>query len=258
MARTRFNLDLRTLDRLLILVHGNYAVGKTHLQGDFLLEEAQHGSVVFINTKGEDGYLSIANLGLGEIGETIETYQDFLDLHADYRKKGLRAFALDSIVGLDDIVLTKLFGKLRRPENPDEWNRFHMEANNIHTMLRELAPFGLAVASSDVSVDAVARAEAGNPTGFQGRVTPNLPGAQASSIAAKFDLVGHLTAEMVSPKVIKRKVTFAPSRRLLTRQRLPALILEDITIPDGRGGWLAIKSAIEQVLQPAAKEAATQ
>ena len=246
--RDRFNLDMKNMERCLTLIHGNYGSGKTFLQGDFLLDESQYGKVLFINVRGEDGYLSIANLGLGEIAETIEDYKDFKELVNDYAGK-FHAFALDSLVALDRIITTSVVGIGKSPEGHDDWGKFHNQADLAAGLLRTIAPWGLCVASSDVSVDNVARGEAGNPKGFQGRVTPDLPGRQAAGIAGKMDLVGHMRAETISPKMVKRTVSFQPSKNALTRQRLPSSIPGDIVIPDGRGGWAAIKQAIELALK---------
>src|SRR3990167_11125059 len=71
--RTAFDLDLATLDTCLMLIHGAYACGKTHLQGDFLTWAQGRGEVAFLNVKGEDGYASIAAAGLWKVGETVDS-----------------------------------------------------------------------------------------------------------------------------------------------------------------------------------------
>src|SRR3990167_2192174 len=81
--RTKFNLNLATLDHFTVLLQGVYIVGKTHLLGDMLRYESQFGPVRFCNSEGEDGWMTISGMNLGEIGETVQNYKDMLDYHAD-------------------------------------------------------------------------------------------------------------------------------------------------------------------------------
>ena len=92
--RQRFNLDLTSSEKMTFLIHGNYGVGKTFLLGDMLREEKKSGTVAYINIAGEDGALSIRNLGLGDVGENVDTLTDLKDALADYRKQGLAALAV--------------------------------------------------------------------------------------------------------------------------------------------------------------------
>src|SRR5574338_30668 len=96
MALVRMNLNVKALDTLMMLVHGDYGHGKTDLAGDLLRTEKEHGEVLFVNVKGEDGTLTLANHGLGEVGVTVEEHKDFMDLTDQLMKKPIRALAVDS------------------------------------------------------------------------------------------------------------------------------------------------------------------
>ncbi len=236
--RKRFDLDVTTPDKLAILVHGGYSVGKTRLAGDCLKHEKQAGEVRFINVVGEDGYLSNGDLGLGAVGETVETVADFEEMLAEYAKTPLRAVAIDSMKALVRLVMLKACGG-RMPEKTD-YVTIHWVMENLVTSLRRIAGIVFCVCPSDRSVDSQ----------ITGRtmITPDLPGREAHGSAGWFDLVGYMTADVVGPNKVARKVSFAPNSQYVTRQRFRRLI-PDITIPEGEGGWVRIWGAVQEALK---------
>jgi len=66
------------------MVHGGRGAGKTHLMGDFLKTESKNGLVRFINVVGEDGGLTLRGMGLGDVGEDIDSLKDFNDALTEY------------------------------------------------------------------------------------------------------------------------------------------------------------------------------
>src|SRR6266446_6736108 len=236
--RHKLNLDLRSLDRVMMLVHGGYSSGKTHLVGDMLRYEMQHGPVKFLNVKGEDGTLSIASMGLGESGETVETLQDYKDALNDARKANLRALGVDSFKALVKIVTFAKIGD--RPPAKDDYTGIHYEMAELATSLRSVAPVVLCVCPSGKSV---------NQLDGRTYITPDLPGREAAGAAGWFDFLGYLSAETLGADNVKRRVTFAPNTNVITRQRLPKQLTSDITIPNGGGGWEAIYKALQNSLK---------
>jgi hypothetical protein len=241
-VRKRFDLSKSNLDRLLLLIYGAYGAGKTRICGDFLLWARERGEVAYINIAGEDGMASLAGLGLGEVGETVETIADFDAAIAEYAKKGVAGVAIDSLTAFYQIALTHSVGEPRFPDPKKDGERARMLwsiiAQTVKTRIhasRAAAPFVLWVAPHDRSDDAI--------TGNKG-VTPDLPGKLAWSSGGMFDFVGTLSAEVGGPGKVSRRVSFAPLPGTLTRQRAPRALLRDIAIPEGRGGWSAVFNEI--------------
>jgi hypothetical protein len=237
-VREKLKLDLDSLDRFTMLIHGDYGAGKTYLVGDFLAEESKEGPVYYINIKGEDGYLSLRAFGSSLEGETVETVGDLRAVLAELRGRNLRALGIDSLRVLYRVVSRHRVGE-RQPVK-DDFSGIHWEGENLVAELRSVAPRVLCVCPSDKSVHHLS----GRTT-----ITPDVPGRAASGCAGWFDFVGYLRADTVGREV-RRRVTFAPSGDVITRLRLPRPIVDDIILPEGPGGWLAIRNALEAALKP--------
>jgi hypothetical protein len=252
MARIKFNLDLQLTNSFTMMVHGIRASGKTYLIGDMLAHERQHGPVCFVNMAGEDGAASVRSFGLGEIGETLETYDDFKAFCRDYAGKKLRAVGLDSISVLGKAVMKSVIGADRLPritKESNEWGEFHREMDTAMTLLRNTAERVLAVCPSDRSVDAVTQ---------RTYISPDLPGRQAVGSAGWFDFVAYLQADVVGPATVSRKLIIAPNSTIVVRQRLAKQIVKDIVLPNGPGGWKIIVDTIAEHAQVQPQPAATQ
>lgn len=240
MARQKFNLDLLMADSFTAMVHGIRAAGKTHLIGDMLKTEREHGPVCFINMAGEDGQASAKSFGLGEIGETHESYDDFKAFCREYQGKKLRAVGLDSVSVLGRWVMKSVVGADRLPritKESNEWGEFHREMDNAMALFRNTAKRILAVCPSDRSVDAVTT---------RTYISPDLPGRQAVGSAGWFDFVAYLQAEVTGPGKVERKLIIAPNNTIVVRQRLSKQIANDITLPDGPGGWKKFSDIIAE------------
>lgn len=240
--RTRFNLDLTDLTRFTMLIHGNNAVGKTSLLGDMLLEERKNGAVAFINIAGEDGSLSIRNLGLGEIGENVDTLDDLKSALADFRRAGLSAIAVDGGKWLGRACIRHVCGE-RPPsvgKGSDDWQKIHTEFESVIASLRHVAPIVLMASTSDRSMDQVS----GELT-----LTPDLPGRQAAGVGGMFDFVFVMAARPTGPNKVRRWLMTAPAGNTLIRTRLPRPLPHEIEIPENGGGWRRVKEAIQKALE---------
>ena len=243
MSRQKLNMDLQTLDGFTMLIHGDRASGKTALAGDMLVTELKAGGEVrFINVKGEDGTLTLRGMGLGDRGETVETYEDFNSCLLDYTKLGLAGLAVDSLAALNQWVAYKVCGAERMPiidrNNPkNEWGDLHREMTNLAMRMRRTAKYVIATCPSDKSTNQL--------TG-KIYITPDLPGREAAGSAGWFDFVGYLTANPVGPGRVSRVVTFTPNSQVIVRQRLPMgkALTSDFTLPEGPGAWSLIKGEI--------------
>jgi len=244
--RSKFSLDLATkeLDRAMTLIHGGYAAGKTHLMADFLKYYSQFGKVRFLNVIGEDGYMSAQTFGLGDIGETVDKYSDMEAALADYKKDGILALGVDSMKPASRLAMTHVLGTdSRMPSvggNTNEWGAVHFAMENLTSKMRAVCPWVMCVCPSDKSV---------NQLDGKTYITPDLPGREAAGSAGWFDFVGYLWADVVGAGKVTRKIRFAPNTTILTRQRLPRPITQDITIPEGGGGWKEVLAAINTTLK---------
>ena len=250
--REKFSLDLKTptLEKMIMLLHGGYAAGKTHIMADFLKYYRSSGPVRFINIIGEDGYLSAQSFGLGDVGETVTTYDDLEAALLDAKKDKCVAIGLDSMKMAAKLAMAKVVGSSdRMPSvggNGNEWGDVHFKMENLTNRLRNAAPYVLCVCPSDKSV---------NQLDGKTYITPDLPGREAAGSAGWFDFVGYISSDIQSANKIVRKVKFAPNNSILTRQRLPKPIINDIELPEGEGGWKRILDTINNILSDATKKA---
>jgi hypothetical protein len=246
--RHKFNLDLAQVDTILMLVHGGYAAGKSHFIGDFLRTEATNGLVRYLNIRGEDGQMSLASLGLGEVGETVETFADFEEAITEYSKLGLRALGVDSVKALSRVVMQHVLGEDRLPVvggNTNEWSPIHFTMERVSNMLRRAAPYVVCACPSDKSV---------NQLDGKTYITPDLPGRQAAGSAGWFDFVAYLQSDTTGPGTVMRKLILAPNTKIITRQRLPHPITNDVVVPTGGGGWTRFMNAVHEAMKPHSKK----
>lgn len=242
--RVKLNLDLTTLDKISMLIQGPYGSGKTHLQGDFLRWAKERGKAAFVNIKGEDGYGSLAAMGLGDIAETAETLADYDSIVAEYSKQGYYGVAADSLPALEDLVIRSVMpdGQLRYPDPKLDGERAKMLWGQIKMLLRARVTASRSVGRIVLWVASYDKSEVEG----EGKLTaPNLIGKSARASAGWFDFLGTLTADTKSPTSVTRSVSFAPSTTVLSRQRVAKTITQLITIPEGGGGWAAIWAALE-------------
>lgn len=239
--RKVINLDLSTLDRFTMLVHGNYGVGKSFLLGDFLSYYKSMGPVRFINIAGEDGFLTLANMQLGEIGETVETLQDLQDALSDAKKAEVVALAIDGIKHVGRLVIRANCGD-RLPsvgKGSDDWQKIHRDLENVITSLRQVAPVVLCASSSDRSMDQISG---------ELSLTPDLPGRAASGVGGMFDMVFVMKATVVGPGKVKRSLMTAPMANTVIRARLPKPLPTEIVLPEGPGAWKVIFDTLQKSL----------
>jgi hypothetical protein len=242
--RHKINLDVATLDRAMVLVHGPYGAGKTHLGGDMLRWcKEQNLTYAFVNLMGEDGATSLAAMGLGDHGETVDTVGDLDEAIAEYAKAGTYGVVFDSLPALYWLINKNLFGEIRYPDPKLDgdrakmlWGQLTMQTLGRLRKSRLAGQVVLWLAADDKSEDVVQGGQ---------RTTPNLVGRLAREAAGCFDFEGHLTANTISDSKVKREITFAPSGAVQTRQRSATTIIAPISIPKDRGGWNAVWAAMQ-------------
>lgn len=250
MTVKRFNLDDVSNSGGSILFVGEAAVGKTHLLGDMLKTESEKGSVLYINILGEDGMLTISKLGLGNIGVTIDTYDDFMQLIKDNTAKPMQAWAIDSFQMLQRLASKKITGSDRTPKIPsteelkqgavNEWPEIHRLTEDAARKSRFGARFIGLACSIDKTTDNLDMSVKPKPK----YIGPNLPGKEANECQYWFDFIGQLSCTAVGPGKYLRTFDMVKDNVKLVRQRLPKLIIKPIVLPEGPGGWKAIKDEV--------------
>jgi hypothetical protein len=249
LARRKLNLDKAELDRLGVLVHGAYGVGKTHFEGDFLRWAVKQGKKArFISIIGEDGHKTLKGMGLGELGEEVTTPADFNTAVAEAATDKVEALAVDSLPAYANMVLRSFFqGELRYPDPTKDgqravmlWGQLKMLTMGAVLRTREAVPFVLWVSAHDKGEDPI---QGGGKT-----ITPDMVGKQALGCIGWFDAVMHLRAQTVGPNKVRRWLEVAPSEQVATRQRFPNVITEDIPVPEKEGGWEAFYQRVQKAM----------
>lgn len=246
----KFNLDDVGMRGGTILPFGDAAVGKTHLIGDMLKVEQAAGPVQYINILGEDGMLTISKLGLGNVGVTIDTYEDFMALIKEKTAKPDQAWGIDSFQMLQRLASKKITGSDRLPKIPssdemksgaiNEWPEIHRLVEDAARKAKYAARFVMFACSIDKTVDNLDLS--GRPKAKY--IGPNLPGKEATECQYWFDFIGQLTCTAVGPGKYLRTFDMVKDNIKLVRQRLPQMIVKPIILPEGQGGWLTIKNEI--------------
>jgi len=260
--RERFNLDINTLDRFSLMVIGINGAGKTRLLGDMLAHEKSYGEVLYVHAENEDGLLTISGMNIGNNGVTVSTYEEYMEAIGHYADssagKELQAIAIDSLhafVPLCKLVVmqkSKYQGTDRDLVIPNaderkagapggEWSEFHILLEKVVRSARKVAKY---------TMFACAMAPTGDPMSLDSgmkrpdRIGPDLPGTAATRSAGWFNFVGELKVRQLADGP-KREFDLRATGKNVIRQSIPNEITDIINIPTGKGGWLAIKNAIE-------------
>ena len=239
MTVQQLDLDNIVFEDIRILIHSTRAGGKTHLAGDMLKHESQYGPVAYVNTDGE-GLMTIKGIGLGKVGYKVESLADVKELIKQFTPKKLHAIAVDSVQHLERLVKIGVMGTDQRSpvstKDKNEWVDIGREFENLLLAFQKTAKIVMLTCPSAINTDQIT----GNPR----VISPDLSGARAMGIAGYVEWCGYIKVVAIGPGKVKRSVQFAPDGVTLVRQQTPNAIKEDITLPDGPGGWALVKAAI--------------
>lgn len=248
MAIQKLDLDNLTFEDIRMLIHSTRAGGKTFLAGDFLRHEMQYGPVAYVNTDGE-GLMTIKGMGLGKVGYKVETLKDFKAVIAEFTKNRLHALAVDSLQILERMVKIDVMGTADRSpvstKDKNEWVDIGREYENAILSLGKAAKLVLCTCPSAINADQIT----GNPR----IISPDLSGQRALGVGGYFEYVGYIKILPIGKGKVKRSVQFAPDGVTLVRQQVPNSICDDIVLPEGPGGWQAIKDTITKAMEGPAK-----
>lgn len=203
--------------------------------------EKQFGPVAYINTDGE-GLMTIKGIGLGDIGYQVETLKDFKELMVECIKKPLHALVVDSLQVLERMAKLHVLGTCDRSptstKEKNEWVDIGREFENALVSIGKAAKIVICTCPSALNMDPI--------TQTMKLVSPDLSGQRAMGCAGFFEYVGYIKTVQTGKGVSKRSIQFASDGVTLVRQQTPNEIIEDIPLPQGPGGWVAIKHRIEK------------
>ena len=247
--RQRFNLNVADLKRPSVLIQGIPNSGKTHLAGDMLRTEQEFGPVRFINIKGEDGWQSIAHMGLGDIGITVDAATDVRELAGEFVRDKVHAAVLDGARLLYGLLLVamvqsdpKCATEVRLPDarfdgekSKGYWSQARFQMEQTITLLKTSVNVLMATTVSAQDVHEI--------TGLK-QIAPDIYGKMGSGLIGLFDFSGYIKAEVIGPGRSQRTVSFEVRNDVQTRQRLAFPLKDPIVLPEGFGGWQKIKTAL--------------
>ena len=245
--RRPYNLDLPSLDRIALLIHGGYGQGKTHLVGDMLRTERANGPVRYLNIAGEDGSASIAAMGLGEIGVTVDTYEDLRAEIAEMGKQNLRALGVDTLHHIARLCMVYVTGGERLPriaKDSNEWGELNQMLRATVLTLKTVAPVLMVACPSDKSMDQLT-----------GKVlwTPDVPGRNAVGCSGWFDFVFVMKSDVIGYNMTKRTLLTGPINDVVIRTRTPKPLPTEIEIPENGGGWAKLYATIQKAFNNTGK-----
>ena len=242
MIKRGIDLDLHSLDRFSMLVHGDYNTFKTYLVGSFLASLIRQGKrVVFWNIRGEDGMQTLA--AFPEIDPKkhvwdLETAQDIEAALAELISKPYDGLGIDSgKLWAAKIMLLFTSGEdrpLRVPRGKgdysQEWPLMHHKMERMMQAIRQAAaqviitcPSDLSSHHLDPSLDTWTKTK---------RVTPDFPGNEATRSSGWFDYIGYCEVKATSPGEARRLLHFEYNNEFITRARVVIPFKEGIKIPD--------------------------
>lgn len=246
------DLDEATWNGGSILIHSPWGNGKTHLVGDFLRYNQQYGPVAYINFKGEDGYDTVQQMGLGKVRVDIKSYDEWRSFLNWAEKKNYQAIGYDSLKEAFQLAIEKKTGGAERAPitgdfKSNEWPDIHAWVRYGMLQSNRVAKYVMWTCPTDTGRDSMAELATGiKPP--DPKLFPDLPGKGAAACVSWFKLVGYLFATNTKEKGVIRKVDFRPSDRYITRQRMPKPgITQLIDIPQDGGGWKNILDAVQAV-----------
>jgi len=260
MIRRGIDINLRSLDRFSMLVHGDYNTFKTYLVGSFMASLIRQGKrVIFWNMSGES-LSTLANFPEIIPKEhiwTLETYQDLEQASAELLAKPVDGLGVDSgKLWAAKLTLKYTDGEDRplrvpkgRGDGSSEWPNMIHKMTNMMVSLRQYAeqvittcPSDLAVSHLDPSTDAWTKVK---------KIAPDLPGQKLPSASnGWFDFVGYAEVQTVSQGERRRLLHFENNTSSTTRANVVTAFKEAIKIPDcsppykGPNAWEIVQAEL--------------
>lgn len=242
----------------LVIIHGNYGSGKTHLAGDACLHTLQNGGTfTYLNITGEDGQDSAWRpefTGHEDCFLDIVKYGGIKEAISYFTANPRTLLVVDSLKALHRMVEHHQTKGEHPPASrgwgDSDFSWIYLWMDNIMAEFRQTAKYVLFLCPSDLGRDRIVDNES-TVVDQEKKVTlPDLPGKLASTSPGWCDFMLYLEAHYdARTKKRVRSVLPTTSPRIISRQRLRKEIKDAIAIPEDGGGWKNIITAINQTYQ---------
>ncbi len=255
--RKGLNLNLRSLERWIMLLHGDLNTFKTYLAGAFLAAIIRAGgTAVFLNVQGEDGMTTLANfpeiIPSKHIWEAddyagLKEAMEYLEAHP------VDGLSIDSGKAWANLVMYFVTLGVDRPlripkekgEESQDWPELiHYVWRNL-TNLRPLAKRVIMTCPSDLSASFLDLEK--NQWKKTKKIMPDFPGQKLPGQSPGwFDFVGYCESTILSPGNFHRELHFESSIQWSSRARVEIPFDSPVVIPDcvrkdGCGAWFEIE-----------------
>lgn len=238
------------LERLSLLLIGEYGSGKTRMLRDVIETEleggAEESSILYISHADDEGYMPLKGLAVPAV--ELDDPKDVDQLITEYSKKPLHLMCVDGLDKTSDLIMRGTIGSDRAPkgggQDKNEWTEVHRAFFHKVSRLRKCA--SLFVATAPI-------AKYNHPTTGDSAVYPDLPGSQASRVIGAFDFTLGIEFRRSPLGKTSRWLRVKPANgaaavAFTLRQRLLHELTEDIEIPQGGGAWRVLKKQIEEAM----------
>lgn len=231
-----------------LLLQGPHGSGKTHFLGDALRYEQEQGTVRYMSFPEEDGFRTIANLGLGKCmfkpkdAENIERF-----CHYWREQGGLRLLAVDAVHFLQEMSMHRTLKADRMPViegKKNEWPQVHTDFHNLVTLIKSVSTYTVFTVPSDI--ETINEWDGSDKHRIW---TPDLAGKPSRRMVGWVDYCFALRTVQGATSQVRNLMTQS-DERFTNRQRLPnGGIKTNLKLPNGYGGWKMLIDAIDDAYQ---------
>lgn len=232
-------------DSFLIMGHLNR--GKSFVAADALKYYQQKGmEVLYIATPGENPEGTIAQFELGQCFVRTNKLGDFESVTKAIKGK-IDVLVIDSLKGLQRMVMDQLVGRGKTPEDYKLWVPTHDRFRQaIIDAIANTNKYVIALCPSDRSVDSFLNPQIkGQPAPQATLISAELDGKQTTKVGSLFQQAGYIESKVVKDTdgtpTVTRQIHFEPDDKLLTRTNgLASPIVKPIELKQGIGVWEGI------------------
>ena len=226
------------------IFYGHHTTGKTHLAADAAAHYQKLGkSVLYVVTPGEEPEATLSQFGLGEIITSVNKAAEVDELIKAITDK-VDVVIVDSLKGLNRLIMDKLCGKDKMPQDSKGWVPAHEAFSSAVTAFKAASPVTIFLCPADRSTDSFVDPDGKKPN----VIACDLPGRMSTAIRATVSYMAYVESSFdQKTKVFTRSASFVPDNNILTLARgLRQPMTEPIVFTGFDGQWGQITTALEE------------